>query len=307
MNKKSKNKVIFFVVLIVALFMLILLNIVKANDSGEKIKMPEIAVAEEISLDDNQDAMEYMIAKDEIEIKNNDIQYESTEDIVNQNAVSRDIANKDNNNQDSSIMDSIYNGEEYVSKTTEDGFVNKRILKFDNNINENKETSVSMIKGAGELKGACITSNINKKYIASVYIYESGKVDWNSNAYGSNYYKRISTKDDGTFNVNLDDGEYDVYIDVEGYLDYIIKNVKITPNKTISLAAKTLTPGDVNKDGIVNITDVSILEENYASRKGDKLYTLSCDFNQDEMIDLSDLVATRTNENAKKTIEKFQN
>jgi len=54
-------------------------------------------------------------------------------------------------------------------------------------------------------------------------------------------------------------------------------------------------PGDVNLDGIVDMTDIALIAYRYGTRKGDAKYNYLCDINGDGQIDLIDLATAARN------------
>ena len=131
MNKKPKNKVMFFVVLIVLIFPFVLLNSVQTSRVSGKLSSYNELRSEDIqNIAETNDTKE--IARDSIEINNNEI-YLEIEKI-----------NKQNNYTANKVVQSIEEEEDYVPK--QKVTINKTIISFDNVVNKEKETDINIIK-----------------------------------------------------------------------------------------------------------------------------------------------------------------
>lgn len=97
------------------------------------------------------------------------------------------------------------------------------------------------------------------------------------------------TNDDGTYEIYVIPGEYDILLDRVGYLDNIITSKTITEGEVIDLGEKELLAGDINKDGTIQLLDLSALLAIYESKDADSLYNKEIDFNEDGKIQLVDL------------------
>lgn len=64
------------------------------------------------------------------------------------------------------------------------------------------------------------------------------------------------TNDDGTYELELEEGNYVVLVDKSGYLDLIYTNISIQNGTNIETTNEDLIAGDTNKDGVINNTDV---------------------------------------------------
>ena len=100
-----------------------------------------------------------------------------------------------------------------------------------------------------------------------------------------------TTNEDGTYEIYLIPGTYDILLDKPGYLDHIYSSKTIEENKTIDLGYKELLAGDVNKDSTIEISDLSSLLSSYGIADTDKNYDESMNFNDDGYIEISDLSA----------------
>ena len=112
--------------------------------------------------------------------------------------------------------------------------------------------------------------------------------------------EKINTDDDGLYEIELDPGTYFVIIDKLGYLDVMYYNITIEAMGVIDLGKKELTPGDINKDGQVQVKDKTLMTQKYgqpvSTGSNDEL-----DFNNDNKITIAD--KTMVTQNYGKTRE----
>ena len=100
----------------------------------------------------------------------------------------------------------------------------------------------------------------------------------------------IVTNNDGTYSLELTQGSYDILIDKAGYLDHIYTNVTVIKNSDVPLEAKTLIPGDTNKDGFIELEDMVTFSRGYDISIGNENYNVGLDYNEDGIIELEDMV-----------------
>lgn len=204
-----------------------------------------------------------------------------------------------------------------------------------------KEYTITIKRPYGIIKGKIFTeptSFTTEKYIAEVLAYlESDveeKVNWETAINNTKNYKsdnlnavfrgdtensiigieeknKIETKDDGTFEMYLIPGKYTVLIDKKGYLDQYYININIADKDQIDLSAYetsnviTLIPGDINKDGIVEILDKTIMTKQNGKKITDSDFNSSADVNDDDVIDITDKTILTKNNNSVRKIINF--
>lgn len=176
----------------------------------------------------------------------------------------------------------------------------------ENNIIEN-EYQITIKRPYGTIKGSIYTESTDSKgiYKSDIRIYKSSDVekviDWNTIVEGNSddvHEKLLSlesqnyeTNDDGTYEIYLIPGTYDVLIDKECYLDHIYTSVILGENEKAEFGQKTLIPGDVNKDGVVQLQDLTALMNYYGIVSSDGAEyndNIGLDFNEDDQIQLQD-------------------
>ncbi|MBT9148471.1 MAG: hypothetical protein DDT32_02245 [Syntrophomonadaceae bacterium] len=70
----------------------------------------------------------------------------------------------------------------------------------------------------------------------------------------------------------------------------------MTSDKTVRVYfERILVPGDVNRDGQVDVLDLASIAGAYNTKQGDPNYNPDADFNRDGMIDIFDLVRVGLN------------
>lgn len=128
-----------------------------------------------------------------------------------------------------------------------------------------QEYEITIKRPYGTITGQISTYNTNDIHKATVKIYKTGDITWEDYyiSYNDVYTHEdlpepldyIETAEDGTFSIKVIPGTYDIMIDKECYFDYITTNHQILEGETKNLNTIELTPGDVNKDGIIDAKD----------------------------------------------------
>lgn len=100
----------------------------------------------------------------------------------------------------------------------------------------------------GTIKGSIHTVNSNDVHIADVKVYNnSDQIDWeNISSHDElDNYKTVlnkKTNEDGTYEIKVIPGNYDVLIDKVAYLDYIVTTIQVNENDEIDLDNVELIP-----------------------------------------------------------------
>lgn len=111
------------------------------------------------------------------------------------------------------------------------------------------------------------------------------------------------TNEDGTYEIYVIPGTYDILIDKPGYLDHIYESREVKEGQTLDLGLKEIFAGDTNKDGVVEITDLSTLLVSFGKADTDADYSESTNFNDDSYVEISDLSALLANYLAEREIK----
>ena len=188
------------------------------------------------------------------------------------------------------------------------------IVYGDASLNMQSETLFEFTVEAqtGTLKGKVDTSAETKyttgKNVATIRVYKMEDVDSKFNLTGiENKFaktysddlhdllltltptKEVTSDDDGTFTIPLKPSSYLVEIDKPGYIDEIFKNVEIKTSKTVDIGMVSLIPGDLNKDGNIDVSDLALITNANRLKKGDKAFEERFDLNDDGVVDVSDI------------------
>ena len=113
---------------------------------------------------------------------------------------------------------------------------------------------------------------------------------------------------------DVEDGVYDLVITAEGHLSFTVtginvsgENVDLTQSGKAELSTITLVAGDVNRDGCVDLKDVTLLTSfNTYGRTYSDAETKSADINGDKCFDLKDLTIITSEKNYGKSPVKIE-
>lgn len=171
----------------------------------------------------------------------------------------------------------------------------------------------------GTIKGSIYAEPMSSKgiYKATVRTYKSDEVatiiDWSTiTGTGTDTVHNdllklksndVETNVDGTYEIKVIPGEYDVLLDKIGYLDHIYTSKTVNAGDTIDLGNKELLAGDVNKDGSIQILDMSELMNVFGIDNTDSKYNIRYDFNDDTQIQILDLSYIMKNFSLSRVIE----
>lgn len=134
------------------------------------------------------------------------------------------------------------------------------------------------------------------------------------------------TNDDGTFEIMIAPGNYDILIDKPGYLDRIFVNVTVEEEQVVDLVALnsaspdsnesdlatlsdfiTLFAGDCNKNGAVEILDSTLMSLNVDKVSTDSDFNENCDLNDNGTIEILDSTALTKNVDKTRKILRYSN
>lgn len=171
----------------------------------------------------------------------------------------------------------------------------------------------------GTIKGSIFLKPMEstKIYKAKIRLYKSDdvktKIDWTTVTSG----KRDSihdtlltftsidneTNDDGTYEIYVIPGTYDILLDRDGYLDHVIASKTINSGDTLDIGLKELYAGDFNKDGVIQLLDLSMLYSAYQTDTTSSNFDKKIDVNDDGRIQLLDLSALKANYEVSRIVE----
>ena len=111
-----------------------------------------------------------------------------------------------------------------------------------------KTYKITIHRPYGTIKGSIHTVNSNDVHIADVKVYNnSDQIDWENISSHDELddYETVlnkKTNEDGTYEINVIPGNYDVLIDKVAYLDYIVTTIQVNENDEIDLDNVELIP-----------------------------------------------------------------
>jgi hypothetical protein len=112
---------------------------------------------------------------------------------------------------------------------------------------------------------------------------------------GPTSIKCTSTFADGSYELGLLPGTYDITVEMGRYLDSVYPGVLVTTGSTTTLPSVILPGGDGNDDDLINILDLSFMGARYLCSLGDPCYDPRGDINNDGTINIQDLAITGGN------------
>ncbi len=104
-----------------------------------------------------------------------------------------------------------------------------------------------------------------------------------------------TTVADGSYELQLLPGIYDITVEMGRYLDSVYPGVTVTTGSTTTLPTVVLPGGDGNDDDLINILDLSFMAARYLCSIVDPCYDARGDINNDEVINIQDLAITGGN------------
>lgn len=166
----------------------------------------------------------------------------------------------------------------------------------------------------GIIKGQIYTEPTNSTtgiYKADIRIYKTEEVNEITNWEEEDVHDKLltinsqddETKDDGTYEIYVTPGEYDILLDKAGYLDHIYTAKRVNEGDIIDLGYRELIPGDINKDGTIQILDLSQLMNVFGINSTNSNYNVKYDFNEDTEVQILDLSYIMANFSEVKIIE----
>lgn len=314
--KKEKNKKKQGIIVAIIIFMLIIVIIINMiNNIGVVTKGKKAIISEvksESNLDNqvvNQDFQNYNLLNlnNNNEIQYNDVNKENNLYSNYKTQVSNTSKESKQNVEVSNKNDSQKIDEEIKENRTEDK--QEEIIKDKEEENENiekdtnediqepeidKEEEDNLVKKEKYIVGKIITENLETQYIATITVYK------NIQGKEKEQIAKIETQIDGVFKIPISKTEdeieekYDVHIEKEGYLDYIIEGIQSANiEETIQIGVCELIAGDVIQSKDINILDLSVVVDSVGKNITDE--NRKYDLNEDGKIDKLDVDIVKKN------------
>jgi hypothetical protein len=149
------------------------------------------------------------------------------------------------------------------------------------------------------VSGKITDASIGTEHIATITIYLSGM---------SEAISTMQTNTDGTYEIWLEQGEYDVVITKPGYLSYTVKNIQVGSIDEIQIDEKTLIAGDINGDGEIELSDLVEMNDNIGititdeNREDKSIY----DLNEDGVVNSKDQKILKANYGKEAEIAEYE-
>lgn len=180
-----------------------------------------------------------------------------------------------------------------------------------------KEYKVTIKRPYATIKGSIYTAPTDalNKFTSNIRLYDStdvsGVIDWSNVTNTAEVHTNLlsltsadyKTENDGTYEIYVIPNKYDILLDKDGYLDHIYKERTLLEGDVLDLGRYELLAGDLNKDGAVDLKDVSLLNTQYLMDNTDPNFeeVKYYDFDESGVINLGDISVL--NGNYTKTIE----
>lgn len=164
------------------------------------------------------------------------------------------------------------------------------------------------IKGSIQLEDTLRDSldmsyGIYVEYVGSITIYGHDEFDWDSILSGDVTYDDLASIepqlkydiediDNGTYEIKIIPGNYDIQIQSSGFLDVINNDKLIKEGDILDLGNELMLAGDVNHDGYVGIEDIQVIYSRMDSSEGDGIYIEDADYGNKGYIGVEDISLT---------------
>ncbi len=162
-----------------------------------------------------------------------------------------------------------------------------------------KEYEITLTKKF-TINGKVITENIDSKHIATVTAYLTGDTT-------KEVIDTVQTNEDGTFEIVVEPGLYDIVISKHGYLKYKVTDIPVSDGASRHTGNMYLSAGDVyGNDGYIDIRDLTkvnkLARNNTTANDDNRIY----DLNEDGAINQLDIDIIYKNYNKKETSIKYK-
>ena len=269
-HEKNKRKRRLLILLLLLLLMFLIIIFSKGENTNTKIYA---GTNEEIEFyeDTNEQAAEYEEQEIETVEESEEFNFHKIEPTYTE-------MQKPTNTESTSIV-----REKESQSITNGNDIENNIYEEENRETEEEWAEEEEIEDIPEilyLQGNIITHNASGKHLANINIYNSDNE--------AELLSTVLTNDDGTFQIALSAGLYNLVISKPGYLQYTIKQIEIN-ECSIALSEISILGGDFNNDGICNMTDLNAILNRGGLTTDNQGYDEAYDLNGDGIIDETDI------------------
>ncbi|MBQ2937578.1 MAG: cadherin-like beta sandwich domain-containing protein [Clostridia bacterium] len=162
---------------------------------------------------------------------------------------------------------------------------------------------------------------INLSNKTTINVYESDLVEWESipDIYGMVYddpftYEKLESienetseksDDDGTFEIYVIPGKYDIQVTRLAYLDYIYSDVEVNAGDIIDMGEFRMAAGDANRDGVISQEDINQVKKSIDMDGSDPNFSVAYNPSQVGTVIQEDLGYTKLNQDEELKIVYF--
>ena len=179
-----------------------------------------------------------------------------------------------------------------------------------NGAGEEKEYTVRIQKRPPAITGKVITQATDQtKQTATIKVYKTSDTRDEKDAENPReIIQEIEINPDGTYNLDLKEGEYDLVVTKTSYLEYRLTNIVIKEGETITIDDINIYAGDIDENGEIEIEDLTSIIENYGTITDDnKAQKGKYDLNEDGIVNKQDRSILKANYGKTNTKEQWVN
>ena len=166
-----------------------------------------------------------------------------------------------------------------------------------------KEYSLTLIKKT-TITGKVFDANIVGEHYATITVYQTDDTRIEGDIKDPReVISSVQTNADGTYEVILEPGKYDIVFNKPGYLSYRITGIDIKDGLGAVLDDIELLGGDVDGSGEIELDDLVAINDNYCSITDDNKAEKECfDLNGDKIVNSLDRAILKKNYHTKATV-----
>ena len=177
-----------------------------------------------------------------------------------------------------------------------------------NGAGEEKEYTVRIQKRPPAITGKVITQATDQtKQTATIKVYKTSDTRDEKDAENPReVIQEIEINPDGTYNLDLKEGEYDLVVTKTSYLEYRLTNIVVKDGETSTIDDINIYAGDPDENGEIEIEDLTTIIENYGTITDDnKAQKGKYDLNEDGIVNKQDRSILKANYGKTNTKEQW--
>ena len=164
---------------------------------------------------------------------------------------------------------------------------------------DTKEYTVNILK-RGKIVNRIVTDTAEgNEQIATVTVYKTSDTrEEDDETDPREVIAQTTTSGDGTYEIHLPEGNYDIVVTKPYYLEHRLTNIEILRNEVRELEEIKIYAGDVNVDGQIELSDLTGVTYNFG-KVAENNEIARYDLNEDGMVDVTDREILMRNYNRK--------